>query len=309
MSITLARVTNLKERLLVWVSGVLGRLLFRANAPLIVIRKRYERLAAVSREKLKAKFPQLAFGDHDLAGVYAESTRAVDHPERILMHLHGGIYFLGSPASFRARAKNLSYRCRATVFLPDYRLAPEHPFPAAFEDAKAAWLALVEQHPDVPLHLSGDSCGGGLALALMMALRDEALPLPEKCFVISPWTDLAATGPSVEENRHRDWFTKEHNDKWTPQILAGADPADPRISPLYGDFAGLPPLLFIVGEHEAILDDTRRCVKKARGVGVTVTELIGARMFHDYPLALPRLRESQRAWNAIEDFLRISPTA
>lgn len=304
MSLTLAWVASLKERLLVWMSRMLGRLLFRANAPPIVMRKRYERLAAVSREKLKAKYPQLEFGDHDLAGVYTESTRAVDRPERILMHVHGGIYFLGSAASFRARTKNLSYRCRAIVFMPEYRLAPEHPFPAAFEDAKAAWLALVERHPDVPVHLSGDSCGGGLALGLLMALRDEGLPLPENCFVISPWTDLAGTGASMEENRHRDWFSKKLNDQWTPQILAGADPTDPRISPLYGDFAGLPPLLFIVGEHEVLLDDTRRCVKKARGVGVTVTEVIGDRMFHDYPLALPRLRESQRAWNTIEDFLR-----
>jgi len=298
----MAGMHDLRERTIVWLSKVLGRWIFRPSRPMLAIRAQYERLSTVPRAKLKARYPRIEFGDHDLSGVYAESTCSTQTRGRILMHLHGGIYFFGSAASFRARANNLSYRCRATVFMPEYRLAPENPFPAAFEDAKKAWLALVDRHPGVPLLLSGDSAGGGLAIALMMALRDEGLPMPERCFVISPWTDLTASAPSIESNRHRDWFGRKHADRWLPSILAGADPADPRISPLFGSFAGLPPLLFVVGGDEVILDDTRRCVAKARDAGVEARQIIGEGMLHDYPLALPKLRESQRAWQAIDEF-------
>jgi acetyl esterase/lipase len=164
--------------------------------------------------------------------------------------------------------------------------------------------ALAALSPEARLVLSGDSAGGGLALALMMAMRDEGGPLPERCFVISPWTDLTASGPSVETNRRRDWFSRRHGEAWIPRIVAGADRADPRISPLFGRFEDLPPLLFVVGGHEVILDDTRRCVAKARAAGVMADELIGERMLHDYPLALPKLAESQRAWRAIAGFCR-----
>lgn len=271
------------------------------------IREQYERLSTVSREKMKARFPRIEFGDHDLGGVHAESTCSLAAPERVLMHLHGGIYFFGSAASFRARANNLSYRCRATVFMPEYRLAPEHPFPAALEDAKAAWRALAGRHPGSAPVLSGDSAGGGLALALMMSMRDEGGPMPVRCFVLSPWTDLTASGASIDANRRRDWFSRRHGEAWIPQILAGADRSDPRVSPLFGRFEGLPPLLFVVGGHEVILDDTRRCVQKARAEGVSVEEVVGEGMLHDYPLALPKLGESQRAWGTIARFCAGAP--
>lgn len=293
---------SLRDRATVWLQTQLARWVFRPGRPLRDIRAQYERLSTVSREKMKARFSRIAFADHDLGGVPAESTCSVERPQRAVMHLHGGVYFFGSAASFRARANNLSYRCQATVWMPEYRLAPEHPFPAAFEDAKKAWRAFAAQNPDQPLILSGDSAGGGLALAVMMAMRDEGGPLPQRCFVISPWTDLTGSGASVETNQRKDWFSRKHGDAWIPQILAGADAADPRISPLFGRFDALPPLLFVVGGDEVILDDTRRCVEKARAAGVAVEELVGQGMLHDYPLALPRLRESQRAWRAIADF-------
>jgi epsilon-lactone hydrolase len=295
-------VTPPRDRVAVWLQTQLARWVFRPGRPLRDIRTQYERLSTVSREKMMARLPAIAFGDHDLGGVHAESTCSVASPPRVMMHLHGGVYFFGSAASFRARANNLSYRCGATVFMPEYRLAPEHPFPAAFEDTKKAWRAFCALHPGVPWVLSGDSAGGGLALALMMAMRDEGGPMPARCFVISPWTDLTGSGPSIETNQHRDWFSRKHGDAWLPQILAGADPADPRASPLFGRFEGLPPLLFVVGGNEVILDDSRRCVQKAREAGVAVEEVVGEGMLHDYPLALPKLRESQRAWRAIAEF-------
>jgi len=300
-------VPPLRDRVTVWLQTQLARWVFRPGRPLPDIREQYERLSTVSREKMKARFPRIEFGDHDLGGVHAESTCSLAAPERVLMHLHGGIYFFGSAASFRARANNLSYRCRATVFMPEYRLAPEHPFPAALEDAKAAWRALAGRHPGSAPVLSGDSAGGGLALALMMSMRDEGGPMPVRCFVLSPWTDLTASGASIDANRRRDWFSRRHGEAWIPQILAGADRSDPRVSPLFGRFEGLPPLLFVVGGHEVILDDTRRCVQKARAEGVSVEEVVGEGMLHDYPLALPKLGESQRAWGTIARFCAGAP--
>jgi len=295
-------VSSLRDRALVWSQKQLAHWVFRPSRPLLDIRAQYERLSSVSREDLKARYSGIEFADHDLDGVHAESTRSLADAPRLVMHLHGGVYFFGSAASFRARANNLSYRCRATVFMPEYRLAPEHPFPCAFEDVKVAWRAFAGLHPGVPLILSGDSAGGGLALALMMAMRDEGGPMPERCFLLSPWTDLTGSGASIDGNAHRDWFTRRHGDAWIPQILAGADAADPRAWPLFGRFDELPPLLFVVGGDEAILDDTRRCVEKARAAGVTVDEVVGDGMLHDYPLALPKLAESQRAWRAIAEF-------
>jgi acetyl esterase/lipase len=291
------------ERLQLWLTVMAARRIFKTDRPAQDIRALYERFAAVSRERMLSKFPKLEYGDHDFGGIYAESTCSVRNPSRTLVHLHGGVYFAGSAASFRVRTNNLSYRCRARVFLPEYRLAPEHPFPAAIQDAKAAWLALVEEYPDHPLYLSGDSPGGGLALALMMLLRDEELPLPQGCIVISPWTDLTMSSPSIDANGRRDWIDRRRLESWVPQVLAGASPDDPRISPLFGNFAGLPPLLFVAGAHEAILDESLRCATKARDASVAVREVIGERMIHDYPLALPKLAESQRAWSAITQFL------
>jgi acetyl esterase/lipase len=305
----LAIVTPLRDRLTVWLQSQIARWVFRPGRPMRDIRAQYERLSTVPREKLRARYPGIAFGDHDLGGIRAESTCAVPAPQRVLMHLHGGVYFFGSAASFRARANNLSYRCQATVYMPEYRLAPEHPFPAALEDAMAAWRALAAMHAGTPLFLSGDSAGGGLALALMMAMRDEGGPMPQRCFMISPWTDLTASGASIDTNAHRDWFSRRHGEAWIPSIVAGADRADPRLSPLFGRFDGLPPLLFVAGGHEVILDDARRCVQKARAAGVSAEEVIGDGMLHDYPLALPKLRESQRAWRAIAAFCGAHPTS
>ena len=295
------------DRAAVWLQTLVARWVFRPSRPLSAIRDQYERLSTVSREKMKARYSRIEFQDHDLGGIHAESTCSVGTPERLVMHLHGGVYFFGSAASFRARANNLSYRCRARVFMPEYRLAPEHRFPAAFDDVKCAWRAFARQHPGQPLILSGDSAGGGLALALMMAMRDEGGPLPERCFMLSPWTDLTGSGGSVEANARHDWFSRRHGDAWIPQIVAEASRSDPRISPLFGRFEGLPPLLFVVGGHEVILDDTRRCVEKARAAGVAVEEVIGHGMLHDYPLALPKVAESQRAWRAIAAFCSAAP--
>lgn len=291
---------DVKSRFSVWAYGMSGRLMFGARTAPEVARQRFERFNVVPREGLHSKFPGIQFEDHDLGGVHAESTTAVENPERVLLHLHGGGYFMGSSASFRARAKSLSYRCKAKVYLLDYRLAPEHKFPAALDDALTAWRHVLKLHGDMPVYLTGDSCGGGLALATMMELRSQREPLPQAAALFSPWVDLAATS---EANPKDPWLTRSLCSKWASYYLGETDPGNPLASPLFGDFKGLPPLLFVVGSHEGLLPQVLDCAERAREVGVRVSVEVGEGMSHDYPLSLPQLAQSKKALGIAAEFL------
>lgn len=206
------------------------------------------------------------FGDDDIERPLGPGTA-----ERIVLHLHGGAYVLGSPESHRGLAAAISRTSHAQVLLPRYRLAPEHRFPVALDDALAAYRWLVEDRsfPAARIAISGDSAGGGLALATMFAARDAGLPLPA-CYVgLSPWTDLAATGGSMRELDGTDPWLSAALVLPASRAYAGDVPLDdPRVSPLYGDLSGLPPMLVHVGTHEILLDDAVRLVERAREAGV-----------------------------------------
>lgn len=196
------------------------------------------------------------------------------------------------------------YRGDAEVFVPDYRLAPEHPHPATLDDALAAYQHVRALRPDLPLAIAGDSAGGGLTLALLVALRERGLPMPEAAFAFSPWTDLAGTGASLETRASTDvWLGRRHLEHWGRHYVGAADPRDPGISPLFAEMRDLPPLLLLVGDHEVLLDDTLRVAAKARDAGVDVELCIGRGMQHDWPLTLPWLDESREAWGRVGAFL------
>ncbi|MGA0597476.1 alpha/beta hydrolase [Enterovirga sp. CN4-39] len=198
-------------------------------------------------------------------GEWLEPQNPVAH----LLYLHGGAYVLGSPATHRLLAGSF---CRHgfRVFVPDYRLAPEHGFPAALDDCEAAYRGLLAQEgidPDA-LAVAGESAGGGLTLSLLVRLRDGGVPLPAAAALFSPWTDLAVTGRSVEaNNRAEDLFFNDNLRPVAELYLAGADPMTPLASPLYADLSGLPPLLVHVGERELLLDDAARLVERAAAAG------------------------------------------
>jgi acetyl esterase/lipase len=268
------------------------------------MRRRFERLAAVTRESLKAKYPNVVFADHQAGKLWIESVRAVPSPRRFVLYLHGGGYLFGSPAGYRDRARRLSYRCKAEVFVPDYRLAPEHPYPAALEDALAAWMHVAALRLDGPIVVAGDSAGGGLALSLLAALRNRGEAMPAGTFVFSPWTDLAGTGASVTSNEGSDvWLSRRHIEVWGRHYAGKSDVTDPGISPVHANPTGFPPLLMIVGDREVLFDDTLRVEAKARDAGVDVEVCVGRGMQHDFPLALPWLEESREAWEAVVAFL------
>ena len=284
--------------------GIVTSALFGAATPPATMRARFERLSRVPREKMQRKFPKLVFGDHAADGLPIESVRAVESPARAVLYLHGGAFFTGSSASYRNRAMRVSYRCNAEVFVPDYRLAPEHPYPAALDDALAAWKLVKSLRADMPIFVAGDSAGGGLGLSLMLRLRDLGLAPPKGAFLLSPWTDLTTSGASVDANRGKDlWFTRRHLETWARYYAGGADARLPAISPAFGDFRGLPPLFLLAGEDELLLDDALRVRDAAKAAGTGVRVLVGEGMQHDWPLTLPWLDESRHAWSELRRFV------
>jgi monoterpene epsilon-lactone hydrolase len=274
------------------------------------MRARFERLSRVSREKMQRKFPKIVFGDHVVGKVAIESVCAHESPARVILYLHGGAFFMGSPASYRNRAMRLSYRCNAEVFVPDYRLAPEYAYPAAFDDVLAAWQFVIGLRQNTPIFVAGDSAGGGLGLSLLVRLRDLGMAMPKGAFLLSPWTDLTVSGASVDGNRSNDlWFTRRHLEIWADYYAAGTDRRSPYLSPVFAELSGLPPLLLLVGQDELLLDDTLRVRDAATAAGTDVRVHLGKGMQHDWPLTLPWLDESRVAWSAMRNFVEERATA
>ncbi len=292
-----------KRWLAVKAYGLVTRL-YGAKTPPHKMRRRFERLASVTRNALTARYPKIVFSDHHAGSLWIEGVRAVAEPRVVILYLHGGGYLFGSPAGYRDRVRKLSFQCSAEVFVPDYRLAPEHPYPAALEDALAACRYVTALRREMPIIVTGDSAGGGLALSLIAALRDAGDEMPAAAIVFSPWTDLAATGASMTSNERNDvWLSRRHITEWARHYAGTANVADAGISPLHADLRGFPPLLLIAGDHEVLLDDTLRVEANAREAGVDVEALIGRKMQHDFPLALPKLEESREAWEVVLAFL------
>jgi epsilon-lactone hydrolase len=223
-------------------------------------------------------------------------------PSAAILYLHGGAYVLGSANAYRHFAGQIAARAKATVFIADYKLAPEHRFPAALDDAKAAYRGLVEGGAR-RIAIVGDSAGGGLALALLSIVQSEGAA-PVAAVVMSPWTDLALTGGSLEDRADDDpLLTREMLSKTAASYLNGHDPRDPLASPLYGALAGRPPIQLHVGTSEVLLDDTRRYAERARAAGVEAVAHIWEGMTHVFPSSVGTLEAAERALTLIGNFL------
>jgi monoterpene epsilon-lactone hydrolase len=242
----------------------------------------------------------------DASGVTGERiTMPGRDAKRHILYLHGGAYTIGSPSSYRHLTWRLAAAARANVFVIDYRLAPEHPFPAAIEDAAAAYRWLLADGAE-PRHVAivGDSAGGGLAFATLLKMRDEGIALPAAIVAFSPWTDLALTGASLAANAKADPMLDARTVLGFAQsYLAGADPRTPYASPLYGDLAGLPPTLIQVGSDEILRDDSVRMADNMRAAGCQVELEIWRRMPHVWHLFAPILPEAHRAIARMGTFL------
>jgi len=210
----------------------------------------------------------------DAGGVPAEwVTAAGVESGRVILYVHGGAYAIGSLNTHRPLVARLSAAARARVLNVDYRLAPEHPYPAAVEDAVAAYRWLLSEGVDpASIAISGDSAGGGLALATLLALRDAGDPMPAAAVPISPWADLEGTGESITTRAEVDLMcTAEGLKEMADWYAGGQDLRQPYVSPIYGEMSGLPPLLIHVGDAEILRDDAVRVAERARAAGVDVT--------------------------------------
>lgn len=226
--------------------------------------------------------------------------------ERVLLYLHGGGYVIGSAASHRGLASRIALACGFRALAVDYRLAPEHPFPAAVEDAAGAlrWLVSRGYAPGKTV-IAGDSAGGGLAVAAMLLLRDRGEPLPAAALLLSPWTDLEVTGESCRSARRKDpMLSPRILRDYARLYLQGKDPRDPLASPIHADLGGLPPMLIQVGTHEVLLDDSRRLAERARGAGVDVHLQVEEGMFHVWQYFTPFVPESREAVEKLAAFAR-----
>lgn len=227
---------------------------------------------------------------------------------RFILYLHGGAYIFGSAHAYRHLAGQIAARAKTVAFVPDYRRAPEDPFPAALDDAVAAYRGLVEMGVQ-SIALVGDSAGGGLALAMLASNQQEELArtgvVPSAVVVLSPWTDLALTGPSLQERAGDDpMLTLEMLEITASSYLQGHNSRDPHVSPLYGRFSGLPPIQIHVGTSEILLDDSRRYVSRARHEGVDATAHVWEGMPHVFPTSVGTLDAADRALDIIGAFLK-----
>lgn len=243
----------------------------------------------------------------EAGGVSGEWVAAPNaEAQRVLLYLHGGGYAIGSAASHRAMVGRISRAAGARALSLDYRLAPEHPHPAALEDAQAAYRWLLAQGTEPErIVIGGDSAGGGLTLAALVALRDAGLPLPAGAVCLSPWTDLAVTGESITTKAGEDpMIQPQQLGPYVEYYAAGQDPRHPLISPLYADLAGLPPLLIQVGTAEILLDDSARLAERASAAGVAVTYEPWEKMIHVWQYFAPLLEEGREAIERIGQFIR-----
>ncbi|MDT0496214.1 alpha/beta hydrolase [Algiphilus sp. W345] len=240
-----------------------------------------------------------------IAGVPCERM-AVRRPGMMVLHLHGGAFIGGKLATYHAFAGRLARLLDAEVILPDYRLAPEHPFPAAPEDCMAVYRTLLECGVEpAKLAVTGDSAGGNLTLATLQTARDEGLALPRCAVAISPGADVSGRLPSWRENDRRDAMLSYK----TIQLVANAylgdhSRDDPRASPLCGDFSGLPPLLLTVSDEECLRDDAYAVASKARAQGVRVEMLSRPDLPHAWPILNAIISESRTDLRRIADFIR-----
>ncbi|WP_376795883.1 alpha/beta hydrolase [Thermogemmatispora sp.] len=240
-------------------------------------------------------------------GVPAEWLLPPAHDrESTLLFLHGGAFVMGSPRSHRGLAARIAAAARLRALVIDYRLAPEHPFPAALEDTLSAYRWLLREHcRPTEIVLAGDSAGGNLVLATLLALRAAGEALPAAAVCLSPATALDGKGESLRTHAERDPVLRaETIGPLVAAYVGGHDPAEPLLSPLYADLHGLPPLLLQVGSDEILLSDVVAFAERARQAGVAVELEVWEGMWHVWQIGVPWMPEAKQAIQHIAAFIR-----
>lgn len=257
-------------------------------------------------EKMAKRSKDVIYEAAGYEGLYAEWVRTETSPEdRMVLYFHGGGFVMGSAQSHRNLTGNFVKYLGMKALVFNYRLAPEHPAPAAVEDAVDiyGWLLGKGWEPQ-KIAFAGDSAGGGIALAALIKCRDEGIPLPAACVVFSPCTDMTMAGASHKTRAKADPCTPEGaNETFLDYYVGGGDPRHPYVSPLFGDLENLPPLMIQVGDDETLRDDSIRFAEKAEAAGVKVRIRVWKGMFHCFPLMAPLFPEAVEALRETCDFI------
>lgn len=272
------------------------------GVPLSVRRQEWQ--SAAAQVVLPPNITIRPFDAPGVAGEWLSSSGSV--AQSVLLYLHGGAYIAGSCLTHRELAARLCLTSGVHVLLIDYRLAPEHPFPAAIEDAAASYHWLLRRAiPPEQIIIGGDSAGAGLAVATLLWIREQKLPLPAAGVLLSPWVDLALTGPSLQTRAAIDPVCSYEGLLLAAKLyLADADAQTALASPLYAELHGLPPLLIQVGDHEVLLSDSTRLAERAQAAGVEVCLEIWEELWHVWHGWAGVLPEGQQAIVRIGSFIR-----
>lgn len=243
----------------------------------------------------------------EIRGLHAEwltPENAVDG--KLLLYLHGGAYIMGSRSTHRELASHIASATGVRTLLPEYRLAPEHPFPAAIDDAVGVYRDLIaDGHAAHDIVIAGDSAGGGLTMATLLSLRDAREPLPAAACMLSPWLDLSATGESMTTRMHSDpWFKPSDMPIVASYYCEESQLRHPLASPVFADLSDLPPLYIQVGEDEILLSDSTRCAERVRAAGGNIELEIWPGMWHVFQVFVHRMPESREAIRKIGAFVR-----
>lgn len=270
-----------------------------------------DRSASIDEQRAAMEEGTKAFGYLDLEivpvdanGVSGEWVKPSKEEPGVILYLHGGAYVAGSPRTHRNLTTRLAEATKHWLLAIDYRMAPEHPHPAAVEDAVAAYRFLLDgASSPKQIAVVGDSAGGGLTVALLVALKDAGLPLPGCAVPISPWADLEGIGESWTTRADADPMIDPDDLRKKGAMYARADLRAPTASPIYAELSGLPPLLILVGDAEVLLDDSLTLAKLAREAGVDVTLDHQPEMIHVWPLFAGMTPESDAALERIAEFI------
>jgi acetyl esterase/lipase len=273
------------------------------NTSVIAFREMCE---SVNSKMANALPPGLEVSAFDLAGMHAEwLVPAGANKDKVIFYTIGGGYVSGTCSDHRTLVAKVAQTSGIALLMFDHRLAPEHPYPAALEDSLTAYRWLLEQGTSPKnIVMMGESAGGGLCLATLLAVRDQALPLPAGAVALSPWTDLTLSGDSYRTKRKVCISPPGMSAVCSKYYYGNNDPTNPWISPLYGDLQGLPPIFINVGTYETMLDDSTRFVAKAKAAGVETTLIVGEKMVHCYPLMAPMFPEATQVLDEVCAFIK-----
>jgi len=287
-----------------WLTSGYMQKLDVANVPVETARKHLETVART----LLIRATGVHVEQSQLAGIDVDWLRPKGAREdKVLFYLHGGAYVLGSRRTHRQLASHMAKEAGVTAVLPEYRLAPEHPFPAAIDDAVAVYRALLEGgYKPEDIVISGDSAGGGLSVATLLALRHAGDPLPAAAILLSPFLDVTASGESATTRADQDpWF--EVQDMAVVARYYCADESkwrDPLISPVFANVSGLPPMLIQVGDDEILLNDSTRLAEKLEAAGIDVEIEVWPDMWHVFQMFIGKMPESRKAVEKIGRYIR-----